>query len=134
AIAAYRGFLAILAAPDRRPVLFHCTTGKDRTGWAAAVTLTLLGASRDDVVRDYMLTNAQLLPALQPLVDRFAAAGGDPTLLQPALGVRAAYLAAAFDEAQRRFGSMDGYLSAGLGVDDAMRQRLRDELTEDTRP
>lgn len=134
ALAAYRQFFALLAAQWRRPLLFHCTTGKDRTGWAAAITLTLLGVSRDDVMRDYLLTNEQLLPALQPVIDRFAAAGGDPALLMPVLGVRTHYLDAAFDEAQRRFGSIDAYLSTGLGIDDATRQGLRDELTESVTP
>jgi len=131
ALDAYSRLFATLAAEERRPLLFHCTTGKDRTGWAAAVTLTLLGVSAEDVMRDYMLTNAQLLPALQPVVDRFAAAGGDPELLQPVLGVRAAYLEAALDEARQRYGSMEGYLTTGLGIDDALRQRLRDDLTEE---
>jgi protein-tyrosine phosphatase len=131
ALAAYRRFFATLAAEDRRPLLFHCTTGKDRTGWAAAVTLTLLGVSAEDVMRDYILTNDQLLPALRPVVDRFVAAGGDPDLLQPVLGVRPGYLEAAFDEARQRYGSMDRYLAAGLGIDDGLRQRLRDDLTEE---
>jgi len=131
ALAAYRRFFATLATEDRRPLLFHCTTGKDRTGWAAAVTLTLLGVSADDVMRDYILTNDQLLPALRPVVDRFAAAGGNPNLLQPVLGVLPEYLEAAFDEARHRYGSMDGYLAVGLGIDDGLRQRLRDDLTEE---
>src|SRR5690606_41310918 len=29
------------------PVLFHCTAGKDRTGWAAAALLTLLRRSEE---------------------------------------------------------------------------------------
>ena len=38
------------------PVLFHCVTGKDRTGFVATLLLKLLGASDDDVVADYMET------------------------------------------------------------------------------
>lgn len=92
--------------------------------------LTLLGVSRDDVMRDYMLTNTQLLPTLKPVVERFAAAGGDPELLQPVLGVRPEYLESAFDEVRRRYGSMNGYLAGGLGIDDGLRLRLREALTE----
>jgi len=53
--------------------VFHCTAGKDRTGWAAASTLLLLGVSTGDVFADYLLTNDQLRPALQPLLDQFRA-------------------------------------------------------------
>jgi protein-tyrosine phosphatase len=134
AIDAYRLFFTTLADDDRRPVLFHCTTGKDRTGWAAAVTLTLLGVSEDNVMRDYLLTNEQLLPALQPVVERFRAAGGNPELLKPVLGVRPDYLNAAFNEMRKRFGSMEGYLTEGLGIDEAMQERLREILTEEAAP
>lgn len=131
AIVAYRLFFTTLVDDARRPVLFHCTTGKDRTGWAAAVTLTLLGVSPDDVMRDYLLTNEQLLPALWPVVERFRAAGGNPELLRPVLGVRPDYLNAAFDEMRTRFGSMGGYLTEGLGIDEVMQARLPDILTEE---
>jgi len=40
------------------PALVHCAAGKDRTGIAAALVLRLLGASHDDVVADYLLTEA----------------------------------------------------------------------------
>ncbi len=82
-------------------------------------------------MRDYMLTNAQLLPALQPVVDRFAAAGGSPELLRPVLGVQSEYLESAFHEADRRFGSMESYLADGLGLDRAAQEHLRQLLTEE---
>ena len=75
----YHRLFTDLADPQQGPVLFHCTTGKDRTGWAAAALLLLLGVDQDDVVDDYLLTNDQLLPHLQPVFDRFAAAGGNPS-------------------------------------------------------
>ena len=40
------------------PTLFHCTAGKDRAGFAAAITLIALGVSKADVINDYMKTNA----------------------------------------------------------------------------
>ena len=107
-----------------RPALFHCTTGKDRTGWAAAAILTLLGVSEEDVLTDYMITNRDLLPALEPYFDRFAAAGGDPALLRPVLGVEGD-LRAAFDEMQTRFGSIESYFSDGLGIDDDGQRAVR---------
>jgi len=39
------------------PTVFHCTAGKDRTGWAAALILEALGVARADIDRDYLLTN-----------------------------------------------------------------------------
>ena len=128
ALRAYNLFFSEIAKEPRRPVLFHCTTGKDRTGWAAASTLLLLGASEDDVLADYELTNRDLLPALGPVFDRFRAAGGDPELLRPVLGVDRRYLEAALDEMNTRFGSIQGYFSDGLGIDADSQDTLREAL------
>ncbi|GAA4641238.1 tyrosine-protein phosphatase [Gordonia humi] len=123
--AAYRRFFAGLAGEDEAPAAFHCTAGKDRTGWAAASLLTVLGVSRDEVYTDYLLTNERLVPSLVPLFGRFAEAGGDPDLLLPVFGVREEYLNAAFDEVAAQFGTIDGYLTGGLGLDAGVADRLR---------
>lgn len=130
ALTAYRRLFTDLADAAHRPALFHCATGKDRTGWAAAVMLSLLGVSVEDVMQEYLLTNEQLLPALHGMFDRFKAGGGDPDLLLPVLGVRREYLEAAFDEMRGLFGSLEGYLGDGLGIDDATIERLRAAFTE----
>lgn len=128
ALRSYRTFFTRIAEDAERPALFHCTTGKDRTGWAAAATLMLLGVSEEDVLFDYELTNRDLLPALKPVFEHFRAAGGDPHLLEPVLGVDAAYMRAALDEMDQRFGSIEGYFADGLGIDADGQQRLRDAL------
>ncbi len=126
ALASYRALFAELAAADRRPALVHCTMGKDRTGWAVAALLMLLGVPDEDVMAEYLITNDLLLPALQPVFDQFRDAGGDPGVLVPVFGVDPAYLAAGLDEMTGRFRSIEGYFSDGLGLDvptiDALRQ------------
>ncbi|GEE01339.1 aldo/keto reductase [Gordonia spumicola] len=124
---AYRDFFTGLAGGDG-PALFHCTAGKDRTGWAAAALLTLLGVSRDDVLADYLLTNERLVPSLQPIFDTFAEAGGDPDLLLPVFGVREAFLAASFDEVADRHGSIEAYFADGLGIGPDVQAMLRGAL------
>ncbi|AVM01805.1 protein-tyrosine-phosphatase [Gordonia iterans] len=123
--ASYRRFYLGLLGEDRGPALFHCTTGKDRTGWAAASFLSIVGVDRDDVYDDYLETNRRLLPALQPLFDKFASAGGDPDLLKPLLGVQRQYLDAAFDEVDKNFGDVPTYFDKALGIDAAAQERLR---------
>ncbi|MGW4202788.1 tyrosine-protein phosphatase [Streptomyces sp. NPDC004726] len=130
ALSAYRAFFRAIAQDTHRPALFHCTTGKDRTGWAAAATLLLLGVSQEDVLYDYQLTNRDLLPALKPVFEQFRAAGGDPRLLEPVLGVDSRYLHAALDEMSRKFGSIESYFTDGLGIGPQDQQRLRAALVE----
>jgi protein-tyrosine phosphatase len=127
---AYRLLFTTLAESASRPTLFHCTTGKDRTGWAAASVLLLLGVDEADVRHDYLLTNEQLRPALQPLFDAFAAAGGDPELLEPVLGVRPEYIDAALTRMRDQFDGIDDYVVRGLGVDPGVPDRLRAALVE----
>ncbi|MGB3709690.1 tyrosine-protein phosphatase [Gordonia sp. (in: high G+C Gram-positive bacteria)] len=124
----YRRFYSGLLGKDRAPALFHCTTGKDRTGWAAASFFSLMGVSREDIFTDYLLTNDRLLPALAPVFDKFAAAGGDTDKLRDILGVRAEYLQAAFDEVEATHGGIAGYFSDGLGIDQAAQAGLRERF------
>jgi protein-tyrosine phosphatase len=125
ALTAYGRLFGGLAGEENRPALVHCTVGKDRTGWAAASFLTLLGVPDELVLRDYLLTNDHLVPALAHLVEEFSSRGGDPDLLRSVLGVEPVYLAAAFDEVTRRFGSIKGYFADGLGVPPEAQQALR---------
>lgn len=128
-LAAYTRFFALLADADRTgAVLFHCTTGKDRTGWAAASLLRLLGADSDTVYADYLQTNTDIKPFTDPIVAAVTANGVDPGLVTPVLGVDQAYLDEAFGEVDRVFGSLDGYLRDGLGVTDDMTSALRGRL------
>jgi protein-tyrosine phosphatase len=126
--AAYRRLFTGVLDGDPRAVLVHCTTGKDRTGWAAAALLLLLGVPQEAVDAEYLLTNEQLLPALAPLFERFAAGGGDPAVLHPVLGVRPSYLHTALDLVLADHGSIAGYFAGALGLDEAWQERARTEL------
>jgi protein-tyrosine phosphatase len=81
-------------------------------------------------MRDYLLTNEELLPAVQPVFDKFQAAGGDPELLRPVLGVQREYLEAAVDEMRQRFGTLDGYLTEGLKLDTDVLRALKAAFIE----
>jgi protein-tyrosine phosphatase len=128
--AGYNRFFSEIAEEPNRPALYHCTTGKDRTGWASAALLMLLGVSEEDVLREYLLTNQQLVPALQPILDQFAANGGDPGILLPVIGVEQGYLAAALDEMHTRYGTIEGYFTDGLSLGPDVQAELRGALIE----
>jgi protein-tyrosine phosphatase len=110
------------------PALFHCTAGKDRTGWAAAALLSLLGVPQEIVLEDYLLSTGPVLAWSQPYMDRFAAGGGNQELLKPVFSVEPEYLAAAMRQAELNFGSIHGYFHVGLGLSETVIQRLRMRL------
>ncbi|KAM9862363.1 tyrosine-protein phosphatase [Leucobacter sp. BZR 635] len=114
---AYRAFVLDLADPAREgAALFHCTTGKDRTGWAAALVLSILGASEDAISADYMRTNTDLLPALEPVFAALEAQGVSRATVMPVLGVRESYLDAAFGQVREQYGDVARYATEGLGL------------------
>ena len=138
--AAYRDFVTLASARSayrrllegiataQAPALYHCATGKDRTGWATAVLLLLLGVPEEQVREDYLLTNTEVLPMVQPWLDQFAAAGGDPELLMPVVGVQESYLDAALAQMEESFGTLEDYLLDGLGLSPATLATLRERL------
>jgi protein-tyrosine phosphatase len=112
------------------PALYHCTTGKDRTGWASAALLTLCGVSDDDVMRDYLLSNDTILPEYQGMIDKLIGSGVEKDILLSILGVRREYLDASFKEMHDQFGSIEDYFATGLGIDQVGQQALRDRFVE----
>jgi protein-tyrosine phosphatase len=125
---AYRTLFVSLANRNNLPAVFHCAGGKDRTGWAAAALLTLLGVPKETVMADYMRTNAYALPQSAGVIDSFVVAGGDRAIAEAIIGVKPEYLQASFDEMQKRYGTIEAYFAKGLGIDAAGQQALRDRL------
>ena len=119
-----------LAQTGSAPALFHCSSGKDRTGWATAALLTLLGVPRETVMKDFLKSNDYILPQYKTTIDDFVKAGGEPGIPPAILGVKASYLDAAFNEVQRVYGSMDRYFTEGLGIDAEKQKALKAAFLE----
>lgn len=122
---AYRELFLSLGDKNQLPALFHCASGKDRTGWAAAALLTLLGVPREVVMEDYMRSNEYLLPMSDTLIQKFIADGGSPDIPKAIFGVKEEYLNAAFNEVETKYGSIEKYFSEGLGITAAQQTALR---------
>ncbi|WP_455361031.1 tyrosine-protein phosphatase [Streptomyces sp. SYSU K21746] len=106
---------------DRRetPLLYHCTSGKDRTGWTSYVLLRALGVPAATAERDYLASNTYRAAHDAKVRAGLKQAGlmQNPDLLIPVQEVRTEYLEAALAEVEREYGSLYGYLRNGLGLD-----------------
>jgi len=122
---AYHELFISLADENKLPALFHCTTGKDRTGWAAAALLTLLDVPKETIMKDYLRSNDYILPLYKEVIDAFVDGGGAPTIPQAIFGVKEEYLEASFDEMQAKYGTIENYFSEGLGIDATTQKALR---------
>jgi len=111
-------FFQHLLASDE-PTVFHCTAGKDRTGFAAALLLKAVDVPDEEVMQDYLLTNDRLQ---LPEVSRM---GLPREAMHVLWRVQPEFLQAALAEVDARFGSLEGYFREGLGLREAERARLR---------
>ena len=92
------------------PLVFHCTAGKDRTGFAAALILLALGVPRAVVMQDYLLTN-QLYRRDARLEGK-----GHPHVMQVLWQVQPEFLHAAFEVIDAQHGGMQDYLHGAIGL------------------
>ena len=118
----FRTLFATLSDGTHRPLVFHCTAGKDRTGFASALLLTLLGVPWDDVMEDYLRTNdlwtghVGRYPELD--IDTRAAI----------VEARTPYLEAAFDVVRADFGGPEAFAEKRARP---RRRRARERLKAD---
>lgn len=136
----YTGLLRLLSHPQNRPLIFHCTQGKDRAGFGAAVVLSALGVPWETVVEDYLLSNhfrREENDKMLGMVRRFAASQAGPegeeiaiSRVEGLLYVKEQSLQAAHAEIIETYGSIGVFLSEGLGCSQDDLRRLRDDLLE----
>ncbi|MEH0842324.1 tyrosine-protein phosphatase [Micromonospora sp. CPCC 205711] len=124
--------LRLAAEEANLPLLFHCSAGKDRTGWLAVVLLTVLGVEPAAIRADYLRHNELTVSLREVLLAAMVRRQPelDPAAVRPVLEVRAEYLDAAYDEVRRVHGSFDVYLRDGLGVTGELRDALRANLLD----
>jgi len=116
----YAEFIRKVMEPKEGALLFHCFAGKDRTGWAAAIVLTLLGVDARGVMADYMQTNAMHADTEQLVkkLERYGVPADKMGIVRAFMQTREGYLQRAFDTAERKFGSFREYAGEALHVTD----------------
>jgi protein-tyrosine phosphatase len=121
----------LLDDPDCDATLIHCAAGKDRTGFTVAMLLHAIGIERDDVMADYLLSNASFDVARE----RFDIDGRlsslearAPGAVAALVGVDADYLHAAEKRMEQDFGSIDNWLEQSAGLSAGRRDLLAARL------
>ena len=109
---------------DCAPLVIHCTAGKDRTGFACALILHVLGVANEVISEDYLLTNR--------FYRRDPSASNDlpEDVRQVLASVQPPFLAAAFEAIDADYGDLEGYLTDGLGLGSAERAALQARYLE----
>ncbi|EED31548.1 protein tyrosine/serine phosphatase [gamma proteobacterium NOR5-3] len=123
----YRDIFAQLLASDAERMLFHCSAGKDRTGFAVAVLQMALGVAPQDIDADYLLSRNYYLPAEQlPRVrKKYPVDHLSDAQLLPMMQAERDYLHSAIEAMDRLYGDRNSYLRDGLGLGEQERRELR---------
>ena len=109
-------------------VLWHCSQGKDRAGWASAFLLAALGADRETIVADFDLSNQSYAPAIEAMTDRVKGKeGGEEAVafIRAMVGVSKENFETTLDLIEQKYGSLSQYLENQLGFPKEEQQQLR---------
>lgn len=112
-------------------VIVHCTAGKDRTGWTSALLLHIAGADRETIDQNYLLTNQYSRASISAALAGITAQNGEAAAAAyaPLLGVQQSFLDTSYAAVAEHYGSVDAYLTTGLGLSAETVETLRRKLT-----
>jgi protein-tyrosine phosphatase len=127
----YRQFIHGVLNAQGAPVLWHCTAGKDRTGFAAAILLRILGVSQDIVEEDYLLS-AKYADQRKALIWMLRLSRGKEAAetIQTFFQVKKEWIEAAFQAIDAHWGDFETYSYEALGLSESQVSQLRDQLLD----
>lgn len=114
-------FLRLVIERGDKPLLFHCTQGKDRTGVASALILAALGADRKIIVEDFDVTNkvyARDVARYTRLVKLFGGKEEEIGVVKALMGCNTENFVKALDTVEEKYGSLEGYLKGPMELAD----------------
>ena len=128
----YGQFLKLLAgSPVDGATLWHCSAGKDRVGTCTALLLHCLGVSREDIMRDYLLTNEMNRAHSESILNKVRPFVTDEVfeLEKTMVTVDESYLDSFFSEIEKCYGTVDAFI-AHCGVTEQDVANLRRNYLE----
>lgn len=114
-------------------VLWHCSQGKDRAGWASAFLLAALGADRQVIIEDFDLSNQSYAPAVEAMSAKVREQGGGDeavAFVRSMVGVSKENFQATLDLIDQKYGSLAQYIENQLGFSKEEQEQLRTKYLE----
>jgi protein-tyrosine phosphatase len=117
--------IRLIITPGALPVMIHCRAGKDRTGFAAALIQWYLGMDREEIIHEYLRSNAFMMPRIARIFKRarLLTIGLLPKgNLQAAFEVREKYMDTVMNRIEKEYGGIENYLLSGGLTPDELNQ------------
>jgi protein-tyrosine phosphatase len=125
---------------DNRPLVFHCSYGIHRTGTAAAILLWSLGVPWETVREDYLLSNDYRKDEIEKRVSALKKMGEEnPDVTDQQLNaenieafyiLQGYYIDAVKETIGMEYGTVENYLTEGLGLTEDEIKHLKKQLLE----
>ncbi len=123
-------FEKLLAVPNNKALLFHCTAGKDRTGIGAALLLYALSVPYETIMDDYLASNVYRKASNEKMVAQMVQAHMNEQVAKDISSVRKEYLAATFAAINKQYGSVDNFLNGPVGLDESKVKLLKKKFLD----
>lgn len=127
-------FRQILATPEGC-IIYHCTQGKDRTGFASALLLAALGADRATIEADFDATNLVYAADVRKYSRRVRFWGGkeeEIAVVKACLGANTENFIKTLDRIEKEYGCLLDYLKGPIGLSEQDIQTLRERYLGDS--
>lgn len=123
----YKKVFNVLLDRKNYPVVIHCTSGKGRTGIASALILASLGIDKELIMDDYRLSN-KFFNIPKALHYAYELPARSQVAITTMFSARENFLNAARDAIEQQYGSVDAYLTKGLGLSKSDLKKLQSIL------
>lgn len=125
---AYKELVDCMENEERLPIIFHCSAGKDRTGFGAALILSILGVPEEKIIEDYLSSNIYRKSINDKIIESVKKLTDNPKhieLLRLMLEVKREFIEASFNSIKDKYGTMDRYLESEYGITKTKRKELK---------
>ncbi|MFT4758666.1 MAG: protein-tyrosine phosphatase [Paraglaciecola sp.] len=125
----FQPVLDLLLVDGNEPLIYHCSGGKDRTGFMTAVILAAMDVDMKTIRQDYLMSNYYRQRANQKKIRQARLIGLDQETLEYLFIVRDSYFDSVINTVNERYGDMDNYLAVKFGLTREVRDQLKEKYT-----
>ena len=129
AVSQYARFIRNLADTPEGAVLWHCTAGKDRAGFASVLVQEILGVSREDILEDYLATNLYLKEEINQILGMLDAKMDLEDARDEVIeffGAKEEYIGMIYRYVQENYGGMMQFIHDGMEIEEEIQERIRE--------
>ena len=125
-------FIKDFIKSNGKKTLYHCTAGKDRTGFATAMVLSIIGVAKEIIIEEYLFSNYCIEKTINLQLAKVCKILNinekDAFKILPVMKVDLEYINEAFQTIDDNYGNLENYIVSGLNISEQEREHLKNLL------